>query len=95
MPTPPNPPARSPQARRRHRARLSRWASLLPRTATETTTVWQLARRREREATWAEKEKCQRALALRRQHQLPIERVAVPITRGTVPYPGPTRTDPR
>ena len=60
---------------------------MLQRTASETTTVWQLARRLEREAAWAEKEKCQRALVRRQQHQLSIERVAVPIIRGTVPYP--------
>ncbi|MGH3833711.1 MAG: hypothetical protein ACRDRS_25290 [Pseudonocardiaceae bacterium] len=45
-----------------------------------------MARRLEREAAWAEKEKCQRALVLRLRGQLPIERVAVPITRGTVSY---------
>ncbi|MGH3852904.1 MAG: hypothetical protein ACRDR6_05285 [Pseudonocardiaceae bacterium] len=55
--------------------------------------MWQLARRLEREAAWAEKEKCQRALALRLRHQLPVERVAVPITRGTVSYPAQVTQD--
>ncbi|HWR48741.1 MAG TPA: hypothetical protein VN327_14185 [Pseudonocardiaceae bacterium] len=81
--------------RRHRRARPGWWASLLQRTASETITVWQLARCLEREAAWAEKEKCQRALALRRQRQLSLQRVAVPITRGPVPYPGSTRTGAR
>ncbi|MGH3833788.1 MAG: bifunctional DNA primase/polymerase, partial [Pseudonocardiaceae bacterium] len=58
MPTPASPP---PQGRRRRRTRRGWWRSLLQPTETETTTVWQLARRLEREAAWAEKEKCQRA----------------------------------
>ncbi|MGH3755490.1 MAG: hypothetical protein ACRDRP_22910, partial [Pseudonocardiaceae bacterium] len=49
--------ASSPRARRHRRAWPSWWASLFQRTATETTTVWQLARRLEREAAWVEKEK--------------------------------------
>ncbi|MGH3717869.1 MAG: hypothetical protein ACRDRI_03330 [Pseudonocardiaceae bacterium] len=85
---------RAPQVRRRRRARPSWWKSLLQWSVTETITVWQVARRLEREAAWAEKEKCQRALALRLQDHLPIERVAVPITRGTVSHSavsGPAR----
>lgn len=57
--------------------------SLFQRTATETTTVWQLERRPEREAAWLEKERRRRALTLRQRLQLPIQRIAVPITRGT------------
>lgn len=77
---------RGPRVRRRHRARPSWWTSLLQRSVTETITVWQVTRRLEREAAWVEKEKCQRALALRLHDHLPIERVAVPITRGTMSH---------
>lgn len=72
------------RARRHHRAWPSWWTSLLRSPTTEVTTVWQLARRLEREAAWAEKERCRRAWALRQRHQLPIERIAVPIIRGPV-----------
>ncbi|MGH3833249.1 MAG: hypothetical protein ACRDRS_22910 [Pseudonocardiaceae bacterium] len=76
---------------RHRRAGPSWWASLFQRTATETTTVWQLARRLEHEAIWAEKEKCRRALARRQRLQLPIQRVAIPIARGRASYHGSSR----
>ncbi|MGH3770378.1 MAG: hypothetical protein ACRDRW_03095 [Pseudonocardiaceae bacterium] len=88
--------ASSPGARRHRRARPSWWTSLFQRTATETTTVWQLAHRVQREAAWVETERCRRALALRQRLQLPpTGRVAVPIARGTVSYHGSTRRDHR
>lgn len=49
--------------------------------------MWQLARRVEREAAWAEKQRCRRAWELRQWYQLPGERVAVPIIRAPVPHP--------